>query len=88
LIVLFVYGHWNYFNFPHPSSHIMDLLLTQFLTEMSTGNFSGGKEQPAREIDNRTIYEPNVYRMCEHRRLKASLSSTVSYRDGFNFLKL
>jgi hypothetical protein len=36
------------------------------LTEMSTRNFSGSKERPARKADNLTVIcEPIVYRKCE-----------------------
>jgi hypothetical protein len=39
----------------------MALGSTQPLTEMSTRNLPGSKEQPARKADNLTaIYEPNV----------------------------
>jgi hypothetical protein len=39
----------------------MNLGLTQPLIEMSTRNFSGGKERPARKADNLTaISEPIV----------------------------
>jgi hypothetical protein len=39
---------------PNPSSHTMALGSTQRLTEMSTRNFPGGKERPARKADNLT----------------------------------
>jgi hypothetical protein len=48
-------------NLSNPSSRTMALGLTQPLTEMSTRNFPGGKNQPARVADNlAAIYEPNV----------------------------
>jgi hypothetical protein len=51
----------DFFNLPNPSSHTMALGSTQPLIEMSTGNFPGGKKQPARRADNlAAIYEPNV----------------------------
>jgi hypothetical protein len=45
----------------NPSSHIMALVSTQPLTEMSTRNLSGGKEWPALKPDNFTaICDPIV----------------------------
>jgi hypothetical protein len=44
----------KFFNLPNPSSHTMTLGSTQPLTEMSTGNLSGGKGQPAHKADNLT----------------------------------
>jgi hypothetical protein len=43
----------------------MALRSTQNLTEMSTGNLSGGKGRPAREADLTSIYETIVWRMWE-----------------------
>jgi hypothetical protein len=44
----------------------MALGLIQPLTEMSTGNFLGGKGSPARKADNLTaIYESVVYKNAE-----------------------
>jgi hypothetical protein len=42
----------GFFNWPNPSSRIMALGSTQFLTEMSTRNLPGGKRLPARKVDN------------------------------------
>jgi hypothetical protein len=39
----------DFFNLPNPSSLTMALGSTQPLTEMSTKNFPGGKERPARK---------------------------------------
>jgi hypothetical protein len=51
----------GFFNWPNPSSCTMALRSTQPLTEMSTRNFPGGKEWPARGVDNLTaICEPIV----------------------------
>jgi hypothetical protein len=51
----------GFFNWPNTSSHTIDLGSTQPLTEMSTRNLSGGKEQPARKGDNLTaICDPIV----------------------------
>jgi hypothetical protein len=46
----------DFFNLPNPSSRTMTLGSTQPLTEMSTRNFpgGGGKERPARKVDNLT----------------------------------
>jgi hypothetical protein len=49
----------------------MTLGSTQFRTEMSTRILPGGKERPARKVDNlTTIYEPTVQKMWEMQRLK------------------
>jgi hypothetical protein len=41
----------------------MALGSTQYLREMSTRNFPGGKKRPARRADNiAAIYEPNVWK--------------------------
>jgi hypothetical protein len=51
----------NFFNLPNHSSRIIALGSTQPLTEMSTGNLSGGKKRLARRADNlAAICEPNV----------------------------
>jgi hypothetical protein len=51
----------DFFNSPNPSSLTVALGSTQPLTEMSTGNFPGGKKRPTRKADNlAAIYEPNV----------------------------
>jgi hypothetical protein len=51
----------DFFDLPNPSSRTMALGSTKSLTEMSTGNFPGGKKRPARRADNLTaICEPNV----------------------------
>jgi hypothetical protein len=42
------------FNLLNPSNRTMALGTTQFLTEMSTRNLSGGKGRPARKADNLT----------------------------------
>jgi hypothetical protein len=50
-----------FFSWPNPSSRTLALGSTQLLTEMSTRNLPGGKEQPAGKADNHTIIrEPNV----------------------------
>jgi hypothetical protein len=47
-----------FFNSPNASGRTMVSGLTQFLTEMSSRNIPGGKEQPVRKSDNlTTIYE-------------------------------
>jgi hypothetical protein len=49
------------FNWPNPYSRTMALGSTQFVTEMSTRNLTGGKGRPARKADNITaISEPIV----------------------------
>jgi hypothetical protein len=49
------------FNWSNPSNRTMALGSTQPLTEMSTRNLPGGKERPARGVDNLTaICEPIV----------------------------
>jgi hypothetical protein len=54
----------DFFSLPNPFSRTMALESTQPLTEMSTGNFSGGKKWQARRADNlAAIYEPDV-RKC------------------------
>jgi hypothetical protein len=51
----------DFFNLRNPLSRIMALGSTQPLTEMSTGNLSGGKGRPARKADNlAAICEPIV----------------------------
>jgi hypothetical protein len=51
----------DFFNLPNPSSRTMVLGSTQPLTKMSTRNFPGDKERPARRVDNLTaICKPNV----------------------------
>jgi hypothetical protein len=48
-----------FFNWRNPSSRTMALGSSQFLTEMSTRNVPGGKEQQVRKVDNLTaICEP------------------------------
>jgi hypothetical protein len=48
----------RFFNLPHPSSRTVALVSTQPLTEMSTRNLPGGKEQLVCEVDKLTdIYE-------------------------------
>jgi hypothetical protein len=57
---------------------------TQPLTEMSTRNLPGGKEQPARTVDNLTaICEPIVYIMWDPQRLTTLWASMACYRDNF-----
>jgi hypothetical protein len=57
-------------NLPIPSSSTMALGFTQPLTEISTRNFPGGKERPARKADNlRAISKPTVWTMWEPQRL-------------------
>jgi hypothetical protein len=51
----------GFFNWSNPSSRTVALGLTQPLTEVSTGIFLKGKEQPERGADNLTaICEPTV----------------------------
>jgi hypothetical protein len=51
----------DFFNIHNPSSRTVAQGLIQPLTEMSTKNLLGGKEQPERKADNRTaISEPTV----------------------------
>jgi hypothetical protein len=51
----------GFFNQPNPISCTMALGSTQPLTEMSTRNLPGGKEQLACKADKlTTIYEPTV----------------------------
>jgi hypothetical protein len=51
----------GFINLPNPSSRTVALESTQFLTEMSTRNFSGGKRRPTRKADNLTaLCEPIV----------------------------
>jgi hypothetical protein len=53
----------DFFNLPNPSSRTMALGLTQPLTEMSTRNLPGSKEQLVHRADNlATICEPNVWK--------------------------
>jgi hypothetical protein len=67
----------------------MALVSTQPLTKMSTTNFPGDKERPAREADNLTVdYEPVVYKMWEPRRLTTLWAFTACYRDSFIFLSV
>jgi hypothetical protein len=44
----------GFFSWPNPSSRIVALGSTQFLTELSTRNIRGVKELPAREADKLT----------------------------------
>jgi hypothetical protein len=56
----------------------MALVSTQPLTEMSTGNLTGGKGQLACKADNLTaICEPIVQKMWELRRLSCDLKVEV-----------
>jgi hypothetical protein len=51
----------GFFNWPNLSSHAVAQGSTQPLTEMSTRNLPGGKEQPACKADKlTTICEPIV----------------------------
>jgi hypothetical protein len=66
----------------------MALGSTQALTEMSTRNLPGGKEQPACKADNFTpICEPIVQKMWEPRRLTTLWASTAYYWGSFTFFK-
>jgi hypothetical protein len=57
---------------------------TQLLTEMSTRNVPGGKERPAREVDNFTaICEPIVWILWDLQRLTTLRASMAWYRDSF-----
>jgi hypothetical protein len=53
-----------FFNLPNPASHTMALGSTQTLTEMSTRNPPGGKEQSARKADNLTTICEQMSRKC------------------------
>jgi hypothetical protein len=51
----------DFFSLPNSSSHTVALGSTQPLTEVSTRNLLGGKNQPACRVDNLSaICEPNV----------------------------
>jgi hypothetical protein len=51
----------DFFNLLKSSSGIMALGSTQPITEMSSGNFPGGKKRPALMADNlAAVYEQNV----------------------------
>jgi hypothetical protein len=51
----------GFFNSPNPSSHIVPMVPTQPLLEMSTRDLPGGKGRPARKADTLTaIWEPIV----------------------------
>jgi hypothetical protein len=50
-------GFFFPFNLPNPSRRTMSLRLTQFLTQMSTRNFLGGK---ARQLVRLTTLPPSV----------------------------
>jgi hypothetical protein len=64
----------------------MALGLTQPLTEMSTRNLPGDKEQPAHEADNLTaICELIVKEMWEPRHFTTLSASTAWYRDNSTF---
>jgi hypothetical protein len=63
----------------------MALGSNQPLTEMSTRNLPGGKEQPARKDDLTAICEPIVKKMWEPRRLTTLWASMACYRDIFTF---
>jgi hypothetical protein len=53
---------------------------------MSTRNLLVGKERPARKADNFTaICEPNIYKICEPRRLTTLWAYTACYTDNFTF---
>jgi hypothetical protein len=59
--VRFPMGLLDFFILPNPSSRSLALGSTQPLTEMSTRNLPGGKEQPAHKAKNLTaICEPIV----------------------------
>jgi hypothetical protein len=62
---------------------------TQPLREMSTRNLPTGKGRPAHKADNPTaIWESNVYKMWEPRRLTTLCALTACYRDNFTFFFL
>jgi hypothetical protein len=44
----------DFFNLPNPSSRTTSLRSTQPLREKSSRNLHGGKERPARKVDNLT----------------------------------
>jgi hypothetical protein len=75
-----------FFNLPNLSSHTMALGSIQPLTEMSTTNFPGGKERPARKADKFTaILELIDWKLWEPRRLTTLWTFTDCYRDSFAF---
>jgi hypothetical protein len=75
----------NFFNSPNPSSRPMAPRSTQPLIEMSTRNFPGGKEGPARRADNlAAICEPNVWK-CGIFILSNPRGFHGLYRDNLNF---
>jgi hypothetical protein len=77
----------GFFSWRNPSCRTMALGSTQPLTEMSTRNLPGSKERPARKADNLTaIFEPNVYKMWEPRRVTTLWAFTTCYRDSFTFI--
>jgi hypothetical protein len=74
----------GFLNWPNPSSRIMVLGSTQLLTEMSSRNLPGGKEQSVRKAVNLTaICEPIVYKMWEPLRFTTLRASMACYRDSF-----
>jgi hypothetical protein len=67
----------------------MTLDSTQFRTEMSARNLSGGKGRPALKPYNlTTICEPTVQKMWELRRLKNLWAFMACYRVSFTFFRL
>jgi hypothetical protein len=73
----------GFFSWPSPSRHIMALVSTQPLTEMSTRNLPGGQGRPARKADNLTaICEPTLENMGA-RSFTTLWTSTACYRDSF-----
>jgi hypothetical protein len=59
VVVSIPYEDIEFFKWPNPSSGTMDLGSTQPLTEVSSRNLPGDKEQPAHKADKLiTICEP------------------------------
>jgi hypothetical protein len=77
------------FHTPNSSSHIMALVSTQPLTEMSTRNLPGGKGRLAPMAHKFTaIWEPIVLKMWGPRRLTILSAFTACYRRSFTFVLL
>jgi hypothetical protein len=65
---------------------LIDLRLTQPLTETTTRNLPGDKKRPALKVVNlAAICGPVLYKMWEPRRLTTLWTFTACYRDNFTF---
>jgi hypothetical protein len=77
----------GFFNWPKPSNHIMTLMLTQPLPEMTARNLPGGKGQPAHKADNPTATgEQTVYKIWEPQCLTTLWASTACYGHSFTLV--